>query len=29
MKGHMDTILKTATYEMKNRFQINIIHNKI
>jgi hypothetical protein len=28
MKGHMDTILKTATYDMENKFQVNIIYNK-
>jgi len=29
MKGHTDTVLKTATYDMENKFQINIIYNKI
>jgi hypothetical protein len=29
MKGHMDNIRKTATYEMENKFQINIIYNEI
>jgi len=29
VKGHMDTILKTATYDMENMFQINVIYNKI
>jgi hypothetical protein len=29
MKGHMVTILKTATHDMENKFQIIIIYNKI